>query len=140
MLDLQFGLRVSEQALEALGTEAADPIVRWGTSTVQLRRMVHGASRAWNTGKPWRLYVRTNQSLRDLKRVVKEGWYPLVDMYEGDEHYHQVVVLGVEQKIRIFDPARGKRRLTREEFLAQWGGGTLTAFWYAVVRGQRREE
>lgn len=127
VLDLQFRLKVAEQALEALGTDAHEPIKTHGTTNRQLRRMVRGASQAFNTARPWTCWIREHCTMEQLDTALQRGRFPLVTVYgliDGDETYHMIVVLGIRTgRVRVWDPddARGEPYWIDElEFLAWW--------------------
>lgn len=149
-LDLQFGVVTSEAALEALGTDARLPIATEGTGSGDLRRMVRGASFAYNTEhqrKPWRLTIRQRGSLSDLARHTRRSRIPIVtvvvrgvtldDGHPGDL-LHAVCVLAVRDRttgtaVKVFDPrfttARWYSALRFIRFWTQDNGTTE----YAVV-------
>jgi ABC-type bacteriocin/lantibiotic exporter with double-glycine peptidase domain/CRP-like cAMP-binding protein len=61
-----------------------------------------------------------SRSVRMSKSRLDELPLPAVVHWEGN---HWVVVYDVDRRrVRIADPARGRRRLRREEFLARWTG------------------
>lgn len=144
ILALQFDVEVREAALEALGTSARVPIALHGVDNAALRRMVTGASYAYNPGRAWRLTCRNHGTLDELARHVARGHYPLVtvwvshpDVPRGFE-LHAIVVLEIHattDAITVFDPAyRRLRRFTRAQFQTWWtleDGRTE----YAVVTG-----
>jgi ABC-type bacteriocin/lantibiotic exporter with double-glycine peptidase domain/CRP-like cAMP-binding protein len=64
----------------------------------------------------------TARSVRASKSRIDELPLPAVAHWEGN---HWVVVYRVDDKhVRISDPARGLRRIPREEFLERWSGYT----------------
>jgi len=141
VLHRQFGVRIAEAALVALGTEAADPILSGGTDTSAMRRIVRLASRGFNTGKRWTLRVRTQGTLRQLRYWTRRGRWPLVQVFLFDEsQHHAVVVLQVEQdRVQYFDPDPGQGRkprwMSKEDFLAWWCSPITNQRWWAVING-----
>lgn len=128
----QFGVRVAESALVALATRPHAPIVKQGSGTVEIRRMVQGASQAYNTGPPWTLRVRRQGTWRQLQWAVTRGRWPIVwiHMPEDVVDHVQVVVDVTPSAILIFDPAfDGVTWVEKAAFHARWSN------WYAVVNG-----
>jgi hypothetical protein len=140
-LHWQFNVRVSEEALVALGTTAHEPLVRTGSTTHHLRRMVREANRAYNQGPAWTLRVRRQGSVRDLATWLAAGRLPIVQVYvPGPDEHHAVVVLSVEaDHVQFFDPAPHAggvpHFLPTAEFLDWWWSPTSRTRWWAVVNG-----
>jgi hypothetical protein len=145
VLHWQFNVRLSESALVALGTTAEEPLVRTGSFTHHLRRMIQGASRGYNTSsKPWRLRVRAQGTWNDLALWANQGRLPIVQVHtEGsDTEAHAVVVLSVEgNQALVFDPAGSWKTQpsywTRRDFEHWWYVEHLKQRWFAVVTGGR---
>lgn len=141
VLHRQFGLRVAEAALVALGTSPDSPIIREGTETVQMRTIVKRASAAFNHGPPWTVVSRRHGTLRMLQAAVRRGRWPIVIIYLADCHrHHALVVLDVtEERVVFFDPdphyKRRPRSLTRTEFLDLWNDPLDGTTWMAVING-----
>jgi hypothetical protein len=130
----------------ALGTTAAEPIVRTGSGTKEMRRMVHGASHGYNTsGKPWRLFVRRQGTFEDLRRWTEAGRFPLAQVrLDGEDSAvlsHIVVVMAVsEHDLLVFDPG-GTRydqpsRWTHDAFTDRWTHDAGTRWWCGVTGGK----
>lgn len=142
VLDLQLGLKVAEEALEAHATEAHAPILRYGTSAAQLRAMVQGVNRTHNTSKKrWTLRMRRMGTLEALEQELLQGRFPLTRMYQPNtsSDYHMVVVLRVAGgRVCIWDPdpteSAHPRWLPEMEFVSWWAGDGDSA-WYAVLGG-----
>lgn len=145
VLHHQFGLRVSEAALVALGTLAAKPIVTHGSTTTDMRRMVRGASAAFHTGTPWRLRTSRRGTFTGLMKELAAGRWPIVQVYQADlDEYHAVVVTELTAtQVRVFDPDYSRetnlRWMSREAFHAWWACPQSRDTWYAVVIGDRFE-
>lgn len=141
VLHRQFGVRIAEAALVALGTVPEAPIVAEGSDTLAMRRMVRGASRAFNPGPPWTLRVRREGTLRQLRYWTKQGRWPIVQVFvpESLEH-HAVVVLQVEaDRVQYFDPdpSMGKkpRWMSKDRFLDWWLSPISNDRWWTVING-----
>lgn len=141
VLHRQFGLRIAEAALIALGTTPDAPIIREGSDTRAMRRMVRNASKAYNAGPPWTLRVRTKGTLRQLQYWLKRGRWPIVEVFVDDvNESHAIVVVGVSAtRVRFFDPdpSAGKklRSMNREDFLDWWSSPPNNPRWWSVVNG-----
>lgn len=141
VLHRQFGVRVAEAALVALGTTPHEPIVRHGAATNDMRRIVRGASRAFNHGPPWTLRVRRQGTLRQLKYWVDQGRWPIVQVFvEETIEYHAVIVLEVEpDRVKLFDPdptvGKKPRWMSKEQFLAWWKCPVSGERWWSVING-----
>lgn len=145
VLDLQYNVKIAEKALEVLGTDAHFPILKNGTHSGALRKMVKGASAALNTGTPWTLMLRLHGDLDDLRAVLHVGRFPLVTVYVADQNeYHMIVVLDVTgDQVFLWDPSVKDHQpvwMSHSDFMAWWicpkrgyteyavvGGGTLTS-------------
>lgn len=141
ILSAQFGARVSEPALRFAGDSADAPILKHGTNTRALRRMLRAADTALNADRPWRLAVRRSATIRDIAREVRAGRLPLVSVERGDEHEelsHVVVVTDYRPgSVRYFDPHTGRTSWKgvgafRKEWVDRRGDT-----WMAVVTGGR---
>lgn len=141
VLHRQFGLRVSEAALVALGTTPDQPIVKTGSYTSHIRNMVRGVSAAYNAGAPWKLFVRTKGTFRHLQRALKRGRWPICQVYVHEvEEFHAVVVMDLtDARVLVFDPdpvmEPNPRWYDRAEFLAWWTAPTTGETWYALISG-----
>lgn len=140
VLAIQFGVAIPEAALEALGQVAHSPIAKVGSDSTDLRRMVAGASRAYNTKKPWTFLVRCHGSLSDLKRLTDRGRVVLCDVRAGPNttvERHMIVVLGVtKRRVRIFDPGdTHPKNLTFQVFTEWWQDIESGSKWYATIGG-----
>jgi hypothetical protein len=138
-LDVQLGVKISESVLEAHGTDANEPILKFGSSATHLRRMLAGVNRTHNKKKrAWRFKIKANGDLRDLKRELVAGRAPVVRVYEPNDvaDYHMIVVLAVtDERVKVFDPADDtstSRWMSAVEFVAWWHGDERSS-WYAVV-------
>lgn len=141
VLHRQFGVRIAEAALVALGTEAHDPIVKTGSDTSDIRRMVRHASRAYNLGPPWTLRARKHGSWRQLQYWTRQGRWPICQVFvpEALEH-HAIVVIAVESdRIQYFDPdpsvGKKPRWMSKARFLEWWVSPLTGDTWWAVVNG-----
>lgn len=106
VLDLQFGCKVQEAALELAGTAAETPIAKHGTGPGEMRRMLATASSAFNPGRPWRLRVCRNATVAYLITELAAGRKPIVSFRGPPGFWHAVVVLSIEsRRVRVFDPA-----------------------------------
>lgn len=140
VLAIQFDKRIAEPVLEALGTQAHEPIRKHGTGTAELRDMVWLASRAFNTGKSWTVNPRCYGTLAILRKITEERPV-LVRVYRPHSgpgtNYHMMVVLSVSRaRLRIFDPATpdGPTSIMHHTFLAEWLDPDGIA-WYATIGG-----
>lgn len=141
VLDVQLGIKVSEQVLEAHGTSAEWPITKYGTSTSQLRTIVRAVNRTHNTTtRSWRLRCHVYGQVRDLVRELSAGRTPLVRVFENQEDiddYHMIVVLGCEAGfVKVFDPnpheVKDSFWMDDDTFTRWWAGDGHTT-WYAVI-------
>lgn len=145
VLHHQFGLRMGEGALVAIGSHPNKPIVEHGSTTTDMRRMVQGASRAHNPGPPWKLRTSRRGTFTKLMKELAAGRWPIVQVYQGEpDEYHAVVVTELTAThVRVFDPdysrATNLRWMTREAFHAWWACPVSGETWYAVVVGDRFE-
>lgn len=144
VLDLQLGINVSEEALEAHGTDAETPILKHGSGTAQIRAMVRGVNRTHNTGRPWRFRVHASATVADLATELAAGRYPIVRMYEPNDaaEYHFIVVLAVtDTHVTFFDPdpisRHGPTQLSIDAFDLWWCGDGETS-WYGVITSRRK--
>lgn len=141
VLHRQFGLRVAEAALVALGTDPHDPIVKNGSSTTDMRRTVRNASRAFNTGQPWTLRVRKHGTLRQLQYWLKQGRWPIVQVFIPEQlEHHAIVVLEIRgDRVRYFDPDPSAPKklawMRSDRFLEWWLSPVSQDRWWAVVNG-----
>lgn len=141
ILHRQFGLRIAEAALVALGRTASATILDEGTDTGQLRRMVRLANEAYNTGPPWTLRVRRHGTVRQLAYWVRRGRWPMVQVYVTDmDQHHAIVVLEVQaDRVVYFDPDPTEGRLpkvmARDQFVQWWTSPVTGERWWAVVNG-----
>jgi hypothetical protein len=141
VLHRQFGLRVSENALVALGNDPHEPIVRYGTDVHGMRRMVRKASEAFNKGPSWTLRVRKRGTLRALRYWVRRGRWPIIQVFvvEALEH-HAVVVLDVKNDaVLVFDPDPSEdaspRWVPKATLLEWWVSPINDERWWAVING-----
>jgi len=141
VLHRQFGVRVPEAALMALGTLYGSPIARLGADTHNMRRMVRLASQAYNGAKPWTLRVRRRGTLRSLAYWTRRHRWPIAQVFVTEmSEYHAVVVVQVERdRVQYFDPdpSVGKklRWMSKERFLEWWAGPAADERWWAVING-----
>ena len=142
VLALQFGVRIKEPALEALGQSAEFPIAKHGASTGDMRQMVKGASRAYNVGKPWTVRVVADGNLSELRSLTCRGKAVICRVNcdpDGFVPYHVVVVLKLSKyRIRLFDPADPNatpKNMTYEAFVPWWTGALDGKKWYATIGG-----
>jgi hypothetical protein len=134
VLASQFGVQLPETVLRYLGDEADSPILKHGTTTTHLRRMVAHASRACSTDRPWRLRCRRKGTATDLRRELKAGRFPLARVVVGTE-LHMIVVCAISAtRIEVFDPAHGPRWMSIPKFV-QWWTDSDQLTWWAVVVG-----
>lgn len=141
VLHRQFGVRVCEPALTALGTMFGSPIVRMGSDVHNMRRMVRLASQAYNGMRPWTLRVRRNGTLKALSYWVRRGRWPIVQVFvpEMMEH-HAIVVIKVEaDRVQYFDPdpsmSKRLRWMSKDKFLDWWLSPIDACRWWAVING-----
>lgn len=141
VLQLQFGIAVKEELLEYGGTSATDhPIAKFGTGTVELRRMLMTADRALNERRPWRLRVRAKGTVEELVLELARDRKPMLRMHEPENGvgYHFVVLLAITaDRVKLFDPDAGSEDplwMSHEEFVRWWTDAD-GATWYAVVNG-----
>lgn len=145
VLHHQFGLRVSEAVLVALGTHPDRPIVTHGSTTTDMRRMVRGASGAYHVGVPWKLRTSRTGTFAKLTKELAAGRWPIVQVYQHAlEAHHAVVVTELtETHVRVFDPdysrASNLRWMPRDAFQAWWKCPFTGETWYAVIVGDRFE-
>jgi len=145
VLHQQFGRRVSEAVLVALGTRADKPIVTHGSTTTNMRWMVQGASAAYHRGKPWTLRTSRRGTFLKLMRELAAGRWPIVQVYVAElEEYHAVVVTELTaSQVRVFDPDyscdTNLHWLSREAFHTWWTCPHTQDTWYAVIVGDRFE-
>lgn len=143
VLDLQLGLRIPEQALEAHATTAELPIVKFGTRTSEWRRMVDGVNRTHNPARHgrarWRFRVHALASLEDLARELAHGRFPILRLYSPNPaaDYHAVVCLAVQPDgVLLFDPSpttpRAPELWDPVRFWDAWFGDGVSR-WYGVV-------
>lgn len=140
VLATQFDVRIREDVLRFAGDDVAEPIVRLGTDTTQLRRMLAAANRAVNTGPRWRLRVWRHGTIADVAREIRAGRYPLASVRRGalgaTTPLHMIVLCGYRPgRVRYFDPYDGKTRwvgagLFRREWRDEEG-----VTWLAAVTG-----
>lgn len=141
VLHWQFGVRVSESALVALGTDIRRPIVSHGSDVHDMRRMVREASTRFNEKAPWTLRVRTQGTLRQLAYWVKRGRWPIVQVFQDDSNeHHAIVVVAVERdRVQVFDPdpshTKQLRWMDKDAFLAWWLSPVSNERWWSVVNG-----
>lgn len=145
VLHHQFGLRISESALVALGTRPSRPIVKHGSTTTDMRRMVRGASTSYHTGSPWGLRTRRRGTFALLAKELRGGRWPIVQVYqqEQDEHHAVVVTALTATHVLVFDPdystTPNLRWLPRDEFAEWWKCPYSGETWFAVITGNRVE-
>lgn len=143
VLHFQFNIRVSEDALIALGTRPSSPIVKEGSDTQHIRRMVRGASAAYNGEKPWTLRVRRSGTIKQLAYWTRHGRWPILQVYVpeiADEFSHAIVVLHVtKDRVWYFDPDTigepAPRSMSHEKFVALWEWPTTGERWWSVING-----
>ncbi len=133
VLASQFDVHIREDLLRFAGDDASDPIVRSGTATPQLRRILAAASKAANTGTPWKLRVRRFGGVAALADAVRAGRFPLVRV-TNEAGLHMVVVCGYKPgRLRYFDPGENKVRwIGVGAFRQRWQLNGET--WMATVR------
>lgn len=136
VLAAQFSVQLPETVLRYLGDSAQEPILLHGTKTTALRRMIAHASRASNTGRPWRLRCRLKGRVSDLKRELTAGRFPLARV-EVAEDLHMIVVCEyTADRVRIFDPAVGRFKwLSHPDFVRWWTDAWGDTWWGVVVGG-----
>lgn len=141
VLHRQFGVRVAEAALVALGTSPEEPILREGTGTAQMRMIVKRASVAFNYGPPWTVWSRRRGTIRMLQTAVRRGRWPIVSIFlpEVLEHHALVVLEVTPERVVFFDPdplyRRRTRTMPRAEFLEMWTDPLDGTRWMAVING-----
>lgn len=141
----QFDVVVEETALEALGTDAHEPIESVGADNGDIRRMVAGASFAFNKGKRWRLTIRRRGTVKDLQRQLKRGRYPMLTVRSTDkdapELLHMVVCLQAEVgRVRIYNPNNQHPYwMEMSKFLKWWTQDNMDRE-YAVISGGEHVE
>jgi hypothetical protein len=141
VLHWQFGVRVSESALVALGTNIQSPIIAHGSDTHDMRRMVREASNRFNTSDPWTLRVRKHGTVRQLAYWVRNGRWPIVQVYvkESAEH-HAIVILDVDrERVCYFDPdpssGKTEKWMPKDRFLEWWVSPVNGERWWSVING-----
>lgn len=141
VLHWQFGVRLSESALVALGTDIRRPIVSHGSDVHDMRRTVREASIRYNGKTPWTLRVRRRGTLGQLRYWTARGRWPIVQVFQEDsnEHHAVVVVHATGEQVCVFDPdpsEKGKLRwIERDAFLAWWLSPVTGERWWSVVNG-----
>lgn len=141
VLHRQFGVRVAEAALVALGTSPANPILRDGTAMSQMRTIVKRASAAFNHSSPWTVWNRRRGTIKMLQAAVRRGRWPILIVYLPDylEHHALVVLDVTPDRVVFFDPdpayKRRPRSLSRQEFLDFWTDPHDGTTWMAVIHG-----
>lgn len=141
VLHRQFGVRIAEAALVALGRTPEDSIVDAGSDTHSMRRMVRAASKGFNEGPPWTLRVRKHGTYRQLSYWLKHGRWPIVQVYvPSHDLHHTVVVLEVtDTRVCYFDPdpsdGREPRWMSRDQFLEWWISPISGETWWSVING-----
>lgn len=141
VLHYQFGVRVAEAALVALATRPTEPILREGSGTTEMRRMVRGASTAFNGKNPWTLRTHQRGTLGQLKAALRRGRLPIVKVYIPElEDYHVFVVLVVETgSVTYFDPdplvKPNPSVVDTKAFLDRWRDPEDASTWWAIING-----
>lgn len=140
VLHRQFGVKISEAALVALGNDPKAPILKHGSSTGEMRRAVRGASKAFNTGVPWTLRTARYGTFRRLSWWLKHGRWPVVQVYLASENeHHAIVVTGLTAThVLYYDPnglSRKVRKMHRKKFFDWWFCPINNERWFAVVNG-----
>lgn len=141
VLHRQFRVSVPEASLVALATTPRWPILERGSGTTEIRRMVRGASTAFNSGPPWTLTARRHGTLKQLQNAVRAGRWPLVIVYlPAEEAHHTLVILDVTaDHVTYFDPdpttVPGVVTLPREAFKDRWVDPLDGMTWWAVING-----
>ena len=141
VLHRQFGLRVSEAALVALGTTPEYPIVKTGSYTSHMRQMVRSVSSAYNSGAAWGLFVRTRGTLAMLRRALARGRWPICQVFVREVgEFHAVVIMDITaESVLVFDPdptiEPNPRWYSRADFVAWWTAPKSGDTWYAVLSG-----
>lgn len=140
VLHYQFNVRITEPALIALGTRPSSHIVKEGSDTQHIRRMVRGASAAFNAEKPWTLRVRRHGTLKQLAYWTRHGRWPIVQVYIDeiqDLFSHAIVVLSVtKDRVWYFDPGDTiPRSMSHEKFFAWWQWPSTGERWWSVING-----
>jgi hypothetical protein len=123
-----------------MGTRPELPIVKHGSSTVEMRRAVRGASQAYNAAAPWTLKVRQHGTFGMLQWALKHGRWPIVQVYVREvEAHHAVVVTAITPtKVQYYDPDQPGRKLrwkSRKRFTEWWTCPIYGNTWFAVING-----
>lgn len=137
VLDLQFGCKVGEAALELAGESAAEPITTHGVGPGELRRMLAIADRAFNPGRLWRLRIKCKATFADIGAELQAGRKPILTVGGVDgPGTHVVVALAIDgARIRVFDPDRPERPNGR------WASHRVfRAHWLDATSGETRME
>lgn len=129
----------------ALGTTPEMPILKHGTSIPEMRKVIHGASAAFNTGPKWTLRARRKGTFGMLRWAVKHGRWPVVTVYLPDENdYHSIVVTGIDKdRVQYYDPGYPERRvrwMPRKKFLDWWTCPVTGNTWLGVINGGTLKE
>lgn len=140
VLHYQFNVRIPEPSLIALGTRPTSHIVKEGSDTHHIRRMVRNASTSYNAGKPWTLRVRRTGTLRQLAYWTQRGRWPIVQVYvqeQREDFSHAVVVTSLtKDRVFYFDPGETViRSMTREKFFEWWQWPHTGERWWSVING-----
>lgn len=142
VLHRQFGLRIAERTLVTLGTNPSKPILRKGSYTFHMRRMVRLASEAHNAGPPWKLFVRSKGCFSDLLRELGQGRWPICQTYvpQMREHHAVVVMDLTPTHVLVFDPDPSSgaepQWFTHEAFYDNWySPRDRHSTWYCVITG-----
>ena len=145
VLHRQFGVQLSEAALVALGNDVSQPIVKHGSSALEMRRAVRGASRGYNKGPQWTLWTRTGGTFGMLRRALSEARWPIIQVYiVNQQEYHAIVVTGLTaERVQYYDPALEGRKLrwmSRKRFRAWWTCPLYGDTWVAMINGGELKE
>ena len=145
VLHRQFGVQVAEAALVTLGTRPEAPIVREGSSSGEMRRAVHGASKAYNQAKPWTIRTRRQGTFRQLQNVLRQGRWPIVQVFvpSVDSHHVVVVTAVAPDRVQYYDPDSTGRKLqwmARSRFADWWVSPVTGEYWFAVINGGSLKE
>lgn len=140
VLHRQFGVQIAEAALVALATRPDSPVIKHGSSTVEMRRAVRGASQAYNAQAQWTLRVRHNGTFRMLQWALKQGRWPIAQVFVAEAmQYHAIVVTAVTAtKVQYYDPDQEGRKLrwmSRKRFAKWWACPVDGNQWFAVING-----
>ena len=141
VLGSQFGVQVSEAVLRFTADSAAKPIVKNGTDSAQMRKMVQAANTAMNTGPRWVLRTSRRGTFAALVRELNAGWMPMLEVIRKDGDWlvpHCVVALEHElEGIRYWDPETGRRCWKeRSELYREWvdvSVKTRAVRWFGVI-------